>query len=371
MSHLWLGLLSSIIIVVVCLSGSIYAFKNQIEDSFNHKHLYVSSIEHPKVQADTLLSLFEEKYGAATSIRIFPEPDRSILISSFSRESPGVSAYFDPYTGDELGRKNANVESFFAFILDLHRFLLAGDVGKFINGTAVLIFTYMLLSGFILWLPKKVKKLGSRMLVRWRARFYRLNYDLHSVLGFYSFLLLFFMAVTGLYVSFTWVKNAVIIGLGGDSIIISENNTALKESLSNAFDSVLKELSNEQQENQQSAQWTLQGVLAQADSALPAQGAVTIYLPNENLKEINLTQMRHDNWLHFHVPDQIEFSSSGQLRKVSTFYDQLLHEQFKLIAKPLHTGEIMGLPSIILYFIVSTIGCSLPITGFIIWWKKT
>src|SRR5690606_39505133 len=53
----------------------------------------------------------------------------------------------------------------------------------------------------------------------------------------------------------------------------------------------------------------------------------------------------------------------------SLFADKPLHKQFVEISKPLHTGEIMGLPSAILYFIVALIGCMLPITGFIIWWK--
>ena len=34
--HLWLGLLSSIVICIICLTGCLYAFKNQITDLYNY-----------------------------------------------------------------------------------------------------------------------------------------------------------------------------------------------------------------------------------------------------------------------------------------------------------------------------------------------
>ena len=95
-----------------------------------------------------------------------------------------------------------------------------------------------------------------------------------------------------------------------------------------------------------------------------------IQLPDEQLKTVRITKMHNNNFLRFYVPDVIRFSASGQVRDVKPFSALPFYEQFKAIAKPLHTGEIMGLSSIIIYFIVSLIGCSLPVTGFIIWWKK-
>ncbi|RAV99505.1 PepSY domain-containing protein [Pseudochryseolinea flava] len=70
------------------------------------------------------------------------------------------------------------------------------------------------------------------------------------------------------------------------------------------------------------------------------------------------------------MPNTLAFSESGAVREVTRFDNLPLHEQFKRVAKPLHTGEIMGFASILVYFIVSLIAASLPITGFLIWWKK-
>jgi uncharacterized iron-regulated membrane protein len=368
--HLWLGLLSSIIIFIVCLSGSIYAFKAQIENLIDSDVVYIKSDNNrSKIAIDTILNNFENQFGGATNITIFKETDKSVLVSSSRKENIGVSAYYNPNSGELFGTKNKNSIAFFDFILEVHRFLLAGDIGKFINGVAVLIFIFLLFSGFIIWLPKKINQLKKSLKIKFDAKFHRINYDLHRVLGFYSILLLFFISVTGLYVSFHWVKNAVIIGLGGDSIVISDNNVALKESLSNSFDVLFDDLSAKENTviKQKSS---LQSILLKTDSILEYDGTKVIQLANENTKSINIIKMNTDNLLHFYVPDKIEFSIDGEVRKQELFTNLPLHEQFKLIAKPLHTGEIMGLPTIIIYFLISLIGCSLPITGFIIWFKK-
>ncbi|AFM06127.1 putative iron-regulated membrane protein [Bernardetia litoralis DSM 6794] len=367
--HLWLGLLSSIIIFIVCLSGSIYAFKTQIENFVDSDIVYIKSEEKgAKISVDTILNNFENQFGGATNITVFKETDKSILVSSFSKENKGVSAYYNPVSGQLLGTKNKNSIAFFDFILEVHRFLLAGDIGKFVNGVAVLIFIFLLFSGFIIWLPKKINQLKKSLKINFNAKFHRINYDLHRVLGFYSILLLFFISITGLYVSFHWVKNAVIIGLGGDSIVISDTNIALKKSLSNSFDVLFDDLSAK--ENMIIKQESdLQTLLLKTDSILKYDGTKVIQLASENSKSINITKINNDNLLHFYVPDKIEFSIDGKVRIQELFTNLPLHEQFKLIAKPLHTGEIMGFPTITIYFLISLIGCSLPITGFIIWYK--
>lgn len=369
-SHLWLGLLSSIVIFFVCLTGSIYAFKQQIENGINHEYLAVESAGIERKSIDSLINRFEKQFGKATQLSIFPEVNRSILISSSGKNSPGMSVYYDPYSGEQLGIKNVTAGKFFVIVLDLHRFLLAGDIGKTIVGTAVLIFVYILFSGFILWLPKKWKQLKKGFTIKWRARFYRLNYDLHKVLGFYALLLLFFIAITGLYVSFHWVKNFIVVGLGGNSIVISETNTALKEELSQSFENLLDNLQTEKSIPLSMEELSIKRLLLKADSVFKYPGIQQLQLPNDQINAFQLTKTNTENPLGFVVPDRIEFSAIGKIRNVIRFKDLPIHEQFKAIAKPLHTGEIIGLPGITLYFIASLIGCLLPVTGFMIWWKK-
>jgi uncharacterized iron-regulated membrane protein len=77
-------------------------------------------------------------------------------------------------------------------------------------------------------------------------------------------------------------------------------------------------------------------------------------------------------WMIFWVmlPGQITFDETGNFKSKELFWDKPLHKQFTSLAKPLHTGEILGLKSVILYFIICFIGFSLPITGFIFWFNR-
>ncbi len=366
--HLWLGLLSSVIVFAACLSGAIYAFKLQIEDGINRKFLYNmgQSVSKP-VSLDSLRGRFESSYGQATGLEVHSDLDRSVVITSAMRENAGVTAYFDRDTGAQLGVKNKSTIRFFAMVLDIHRFLMAGDVGKMINGVAILIMVFMLLSGLVMWFPKKRKHLKKSLSLRLSAGPFRINYDLHKVLGFYSSWLLLFIAITGLYVSFTWMKNAMIVGLGGESIIISDENTTLQDKLAASFSSSLMEIASDTIQEELS----VETVFLRAESQLEKPGIMTISLPSETISSVHISHWSQDHPLDLYTVDRLEFSANGHLLKMLRFEDLPLHEQFKVLAKPLHTGEVMGVIGISIYFFVSLIGCSLPITGFVIWYKRS
>ena len=368
--HLWLGLLSALIVIAVSLSGAIYAYKHQVSDLFNRKLLRVEKAGAIRQPVDSLLTHFNKNYGEATSVEIHHDERRTVLVSSRGREAAGISLYYDPYTARPVGVKNNKPDAFFAFMLEFHRYLLLGEVGKQINGAAVLIFLFMLISGFILWLPKKLKYWRNAFLIKWKAKFYRINYDLHNVLGFYSLLLLFFIGVTGLYVSYQWMKNVIIVGLGGEQVVTTEASESVKKELAASFSKMLGTLEKEKQSDTLQQKITVAQMLTKADSIYPFKGILQIQLPNAQSATYEFTKMNHNHFAGFTVPEKITFASTGSIREVKAYSNLELHDQFRAIAKPLHTGEIMGLWSIIVYSVVSLIACSLPITGFIIWWKK-
>ncbi len=365
-SHLWLGLLSSIVIVIVCITGCLYAFKQQIDDFVNRKCIYVSNTGKEEIPIDSLVKKFELTYGKYTRILI-PEKgsDKSIQLSAGERGA-SITACYNPETGEFLGLKSNTTEGFFSFVLDLHRNLLMGSTGKMIVGISVLLFVYLLLSGLVLWLPK-LNQLKNGLFVKWKAKFYRLNYDLHNVLGFYAMVLLLFIALTGLYVSFHWVKNGIVMGLGGESIVVSKNNPALKSKLADSFNALLNSVSTTKSTVEQIS---LQKIIEKVDLMYTNHGTTIITVSNDELKLISVLKYDHTNWLNFYVPNRVEFNQEGKVIKENRYTTLPLHKQFMAVAKPLHTGEIMGLGSIMVYFIATFIGASLPITGFIIWWKK-
>ncbi|WP_276875747.1 PepSY-associated TM helix domain-containing protein [Chryseobacterium joostei] len=367
--HLWLGLLSSIIVFVVCLTGCLYAFKNQITDFSNRDKVYITSSSKQVKSTDQIQAELLNDGKELTSLLMPDDAGRSYVVG-YREKQLDKATYYNQYTGEILGQADVGSSRFFEIVLDIHRNLMMGNVGRQILGAGILMFCVLLISGLILWLPKKLKFLKQGLTVMFKAKFQRLNYDLHNTLGFYTFMMLFFIAVTGLYVTYPWVKNGLIVSLGGSSI---DNISKDKDSADNAFGGLLEDMLQKQDEkknlkNSESA--SIDKILKLADQHLPYTATTSIELPNKENPRYVVIKTNRQNFLEMMLPDEVTFDKTGVFKTKELFSDKPLNKQFTALAKPLHTGEIMGLPSIILYFIVSLIGCSLPITGFLIWWHR-
>lgn len=367
--HLWLGLLSASVIIVVCLSGCIYAFKNQFSDLLNREKVFVTEKSDPRKTPSEIQQILSKQNKKLKSIVIPVNKDRSYVVS-YTQNNVDFAEYFNPYSGENLGMTDVSMNRFFEIILDIHRNLMMGNVGRQINGAAVLMFCVLLFSGFILWIPKKIKHLKQSLTVKFSGKFQRINYDLHNTMGFYAFLMLFFIAVTGLYITYPWVKNALIVSLGGESISNVSSSNSKEED--NAFDNIFNDMLSRQKEKSviQDNEVSLQEILVSANKILPYDAVTTIELPNKENPRFVVTKINTDNWLGAMLPDQITFDKKGEFKSKELFWEKPINKQFTSLAKPLHTGEILGLKSIIFYFIICFIGFSLPITGFVFWFNK-
>ena len=368
-SHFWLGILSSIIVFVVCFTGCLYAFKNQITEIYNRDKVFVKKVSNAKkFSADNVQNQFLKNHKKITALTISNDEGRSVSVS-YEENGVAQTTFFNQYTGEELGVVDTSLNVFFETVLDLHKNLLMGNVGRQILGAGVLMFVFLLFSGFVLWLPKRIRNLKQSLTVKWYAHFQRLNYDLHNTLGFYTFLLLFFIAITGLYVTYPWVKNILIVSLGGESI--SSINAENKDS-DDAFAGLISDMIQKQNEKkeEQKVKISLDEILKKADDVLPYNAVTTIELPNKENPRFVVSKINTTHFLGMMLPDEVTFDKNGELKTKDLFLDKPLNEQFTALVKPLHTGEIMGLPSIILYFLVCLIGCSLPVTGIVIWWHR-
>lgn len=367
--HLWLGLLSSVVIIVVCLSGCIYAFKNQFTDLLNRDKVFLNSAGTAKT-AEEIQTMLAKQNKTLTSIVVPEQNDRSYVVA-YTQNGASAAGYFNQFTGEELGVAEVSMNRFFEVILDIHKNLAMGNVGRQINGVAVLMFCVLLFSGFVLWIPKKLKHLKQALTVKLDAKFQRFNYDLHNTMGFYACILLLFMAVTGLYVTYPWMKNALIVSLGGNPISNTEGVASEEED--NAFDDIFNDMLSRQKEKttlKEEKSASLNQIMASANKILPYKASTTLELPNKENPRFVVTKINTDNWLGAMLPDQITFDKTGEIKSKDLFWEKPLDKQFTSLAKPLHTGEILGLKSIILYFIICFIGFSLPVTGFIFWFNR-
>lgn len=375
-SHLWLGLLSSIVLFIVCLAGSLYAFRSPTHEYINRKLLNTTVSESEKsLQTEEIEALFIDRNQVIESIVIPAASNKNLIISyrdiHLNRQATG---YFNPFTGEEVkGAYNHRAEPFFQSMLALHRNLMLGHTGKQIVGLSVIIFVSLLLSGLVLWWPRswRWRTVKAALRIRWKSGFFQVIYGLHKVVGFYTFLLLLFIAITGLYIAYPWMKNAVIITLGGESIL--QKKTSAEEEVSESFAALMQEMLEKEKEktaDSLSTRFALSQVHAMANNYLGYDATTTIVMANTLNPRYHVVKVNANNPFGAKVTDEVTFDQMGEMRSLERFSDLPLHQKFIEISLPLHTGEIIGLPGIILYAFISLIGCSLPVTGFLIWWKK-
>jgi uncharacterized iron-regulated membrane protein len=86
-------------------------------------------------------------------------------------------------------------------IAHLHADLMAGQPGRFVNGIGSLSLTLLCATGAVIWWPG-VKNWRRSLRVEWGARFPRINWDLHSALGFWAFLFVLLWGISGTYFAF-------------------------------------------------------------------------------------------------------------------------------------------------------------------------
>jgi len=352
--HLWLGLASGLVVFILGLTGAIYAFSDEIKSFVYQDRLYVDApAGKQKLSLDILLPIAEKAIGKEHKIsraQLPQDPSGAYMFRALKvdKEAFGYwnyyqyfhKVYLNPYTGEVIHLENAKYE-FFTLVLALHMNLLLGDAaGHVIVRWSVVCFVVLLLSGLVLWWPKKWKRkqLKNNFRIKWKAKFKRLNYDLHNVLGFYALLLLLIIALTGLAWSFELTTDK-------KSKVLSDTTQSLGKLPADL-------------------------ILKQAQASAPASAYFLYNFPAAKSGTVNVSA--YQSSIQFYDRLQYRFDRyNGQLLQKGIEFTEL-GAGAKLIALnyDLHTGSALGLFGKLLAFLAGLIAASLPFTGLVIWLKR-
>ncbi len=346
--HLWLGLGTGLIVFIVAVTGCIFVFHDEIKDLTRSYRLVEEQnsgfIKPSKLQEQTRKRFPDAEVGMV----VYQGRDRSAFVSTIIEEIPH-QVYFNPYSAEYLAIENLE-EDFFLIVEDLHMHLwLPEAIGKQVIGISTLIFLLMLVTGIILWWPKKRKNLNNKLKIKWKARWRRTNYDWHSVTGFYISFIALFIALTGLSFSYEWINEGYyeIINLGqekpGDEINIQLENT---ENLKAATDRALAETLLLKPEDEMYFVWEQKGGLPVVTGTYP-----------------RALHFDHQANFYFHP-------KTGKLLQSHNYDEKSNGMKFQEMTYGLHTGQYFGLTGKIIAFFASLFVACLPVTGFMVWFGR-
>ena len=211
--HLWLSVPFGVVITLVCFSGAMLVYEQELTQSLRPRLYYVEQVGAAPLPLDSLMARVQTTLPdtvQATGITVQSDPRRTWQVSLSAPRR--ASVYVDPYTGQVTGRNERL--PFFDTMFHLHRWLLGPSqsasgglsAGKLLVGISTLVLVIVLLTGILMWLTNRHKPLRKSLTISVTKGWHRFWHDLHVAGGIYATLFLLAIALTGLTWSFGWYR---------------------------------------------------------------------------------------------------------------------------------------------------------------------
>ena len=199
--HLWAGVLLTLYLVVIALTGSVLVFERELT-GFALPPGVSHRLPAVPVPLAAVVRHAQQSYPDAeideVTVPSVAIPAYQLTLRLANHHATHVVA--DAATGALVPAPRTWVQ----WVHDLHVYLLLDPrYGAQVNAAGAAVLLLLTVSGLALWWPGvRVWTRGLRVNVRagWR----RINYDLHSAVGFWTLLLSFWWALSGMY--FGWYR---------------------------------------------------------------------------------------------------------------------------------------------------------------------
>jgi len=221
-AHKIIGLFLGLVFVLIGLSGSILAFREDIDERLNYSLMRVASPPNAsfKIISEIYSSAIQAIPKDAKVERLMmPRHKNAAAILTYIVETDDLDSYFyevfiNPYTAKVTGQRlKIHGEDQFSqpiiqILMAFHWTLLLGANNAYLIGFIGIFFFFSAFAGLYLWwLKNKNWRLG--LTVKWQASSERITYDLHKNIGFYGAAFLIIITATGASMIFKPVTQKV------------------------------------------------------------------------------------------------------------------------------------------------------------------
>lgn len=371
--HLWLSVPFGLIIALICFSGAMLVFENEVNELTRPELYRVTKSDTEPLSIEQLL----EKVAATlpdsvsvTGVTISSDPQRPYQVNLSKPRR--ASMIVDQYTGEIKGKSGRT--GFFMTMFRLHRWLLdsmnPGNKGvfwgKMIVGVSTLLFVFVLISGIVVWWPRTRKALKNSLKISATKGWRRFWYDLHVAGGMYALVFLLVMALTGLTWSFPWYQTAFYNVFG---VEMKQNaahvQVAPKEKKDGTEQSERKK-GGRREKGSLYANW--QKVYEQLSLQNPEYKQISVSSGSGSGATASVSFNRFGNQ---RASDRYSFNPrNGEITETSLYQHQDKSNKIRGWIYSVHVGNWGGMLTRILSFIAALIGTALPLTGYYLWIKK-
>ena len=345
-AHRWLALVVPVFLAVVAVSGGLLVLEGPVSRA-RQPHVVPGGSRLP---LDTLVQRARATAGGGGDVVMMalgdsPDLAWSVVLSSTSGLGArgGANILLNPYTGAILTGPQGPypLVGFMRKVHLLHTQLLGGRVGNAIVVAVTFGALFLVLSGIVVWWRDKlwrVNRSGS-----WK----RTNFDLHHSLGIFSAVVLLIITSTGL-----WVRYAKV-----DEWMRKLNSAPTPSVPSQPAAAPGIPL------------LSLDSIAAAARAAVPRPSIMNIQLPSGP----KLPAMVQLKYAEDHTPAGrsrvfVDKYRGTVLLAMSTRTAEAGQHMID-IKRSLHTGDIYGVPTQILWMLGAFLLAAQAVTGVLMWWN--
>ncbi|NQX41352.1 Uncharacterized iron-regulated membrane protein [Pedobacter steynii] len=363
--HLWMGLVSGVIMFIVCLTACLFAFNEEIRDLI-YPPVKVSHQAKPVIPPSRIKTIVAEHFPGEPVTMVTYKKGRAIEVIAKKWDDNPMLLFLSPYTGKVLEKRIMlnKTTKFFYFIEEGHRTLwLPWETGRLVVNYGTLIFVFLLISGLIWWYPKKWNKStrDKSFKIKWTAKWKRVNIDLHNVLGFYSLILLLILSLTGMIYGLKWFSKGLYWSTSAGASLPAWKATLSDTTKMNAVRSLEQVLDQSLDITMRRFQ-DAEGYTYRTPDTANHSSSIEI----NAIASLGKTYADQSLYFDRHTGKEI----TKEAYYAASFKEAPFGTKLRRLNYDIHLGQVLGLPGKIIAFLVSLIGASLPVTGFIIWYNR-
>jgi len=343
--HRWLGLSVGWVLALVGLLGAVLVVAQPV-DRWAHPNLFKAEARGAQAVAlEPIRQRLVAEFGSTSTFTFRPPraADDTLWVLVRAKRWSGT-VYVDPATGREQGRRGDS-EGFVGFAFKLHSSLLLQDTGKALLACGALVYLAMLVTGAVLWWPRRWPPSWR---IELRQGVLRGLFDLHRTGGVLMGLVIAVSVASGAYMAWRPLGEAVSWLAGAKTT----GAPTLPKDAAGGTPATVDEM------------------VAQAKQRFPSDPIGYLQLPGAPDRPVRVRMMLPDDphpngltnvWLHPRTGEVVGVQRWSELdpgaRAVAWVY-------------PLHIGELGGLPQQVLTFFSGLAFGGLGLTGVWLWWRR-
>jgi uncharacterized iron-regulated membrane protein len=333
--HRYLGLLATLPLILLGISGAILTFEAEIDRAINPGYWHVTPQGQPMAWQDVVAAGRRAYPGEPPqSLRLPAAPDVAAELSL----KGGRMVTVNPYTGGIIGSRRQN-EVLTTRIHQFHTRLLLDKAGTWITGTSTIILVILGPTGLVIWWRRK----GFG--IKWSAPWRRVNYDAHHAFGIFGLLPWMVLALTG----------GIIVFEGTLRPAAPKHETHAPSGRSSSA---------------AARPAAVDAALEAAGRALPGAQVTVITLPSNAAG----TFQAYMKFPEDHTPAGRSHVSidaaSGSVQWVENSRTAPTTTRLWNLNRPLHTGDIFGWPTRLLACLASLAMALQAVSGVWMWWPR-